>query len=170
MKRALNKYLSTLPREELEQEVKKLYDLFKPVRDYYQLELGEDTAGVLQQYKDKIKAEYFPKRGFGRARSGASRKVVTQFKKIAVHPKDVVELWLYRTEMMIEFTLAYGDIDEPFYNSLASGFEQACKIMQREKLEAEFRAYCQSLFSKTFNLGWGIHGELRDIYGELVER
>lgn len=169
MKRSLNKYLSTLSRKDLEQEIKKLYDAFKPVRDYYHLELDENTAEVLQQYKDKIKAEYFPKRGFGKARNGASRKVITEFKKIATHPKDVVELWLYRTEMMVEFTLEYGDINEAFYNSLASGFEQACKIMQKEQLTTEFRSYAQSMLSKTFGLGWGIHDDLKDIYDEFVE-
>lgn len=169
LKRSLNKYLSTLSRKDLEQEVKKLYDIFKPVREYYQLELDESTAEILQQYKDKIKAEYFPKRGFGRAGNGASRKVITEFKKISTHPKDVVELWLYRTEVMIDFTLEFGDIDEPFYNSLASGFEQACKIMQKEQLSTEFRSYAQLMLSKTFGLGWGIHDELKYIYDKYVE-
>ena len=122
----------------LEAEIKKLYSKFSNVQQYYNMELSQDTTAILNEYKEKIRQEYFPKRGYGKARNGVSRKVVTDFKKISIFKSDLIELILFRVEMMIEFTKAYGDIDEPFYNSLESSFEEACKIVKSEKLELDF--------------------------------
>lgn len=168
MKKELNKYLNSLSEKELIQELKKLYDKFEPIRQYYAMELSDDSEKVLAEFKARIKKEYFPNRGFGRASSKASRKVVTDFKKIAVHKKDVVDLLLYRTEMMIEFTAAYGDIDEAFYNSLSSGFAEACKLIKREKLETHFSVYCQELISQCYNFGWGVYDDLKGAYQEYL--
>lgn len=106
VKTELNKYLKDLSRPELEKEVKKLYSKFKEVKKYYEMEFCEDTTEILNEYKDKIKQEYFPKRGFGKARNSVSKKVISDFKKISIFQKDVIELLLYRVEMMIEFTNA----------------------------------------------------------------
>mgnify|MGYP001127043026 CR=1 FL=1 len=110
VKTELNRYLKDLGKKELENEVKKLYSKFKDVKKYYELELSQDTTAVLNEFKEKIKQEYFPKRGFGRASNQASRKVVSDFKKISIFNKDIIELLLYRTDMMIENTKTYGDI------------------------------------------------------------
>ena len=152
--------------KELIAEIKKLYDKFESVKKYYQLELSGDSEKVLSEYKSKIKKEYFPNRGYGRARSSVSRKVITEFKKISIHPKDLIELILYRTEMMLEYTNAYGDIDEPFYNSLCKSFEQACNMIKQEKLEPYFKDYCNELVGKSSYLGWGVSYSMRDMYEE----
>ncbi len=169
MKSELNKYLKTLSKEELIKEVKKLYDKISGVKEFYKIDLSSDTSKIVQEYKEKIKKEYFPKRGYGKARSGVSRKVISDFKKISIHKKDVVELLLYRTEMMLEFTSEYGDIDEPFYNSLESSFAEACKLIHKEQLQKYYRKYCQELVSKAYSFGWGVYDSLKYDYQEYVE-
>jgi len=164
MKRELTKYLNSLSDKELIKEVKKLYDKFDVVKKYYELELGDDSEKILKDFKDQIKKEYFPSRGYGHARSSVSKKVVTEFKKISVHQKDVIELLLYRVEVMLEFTNQYGDIDGSFYSSLENSFEQACKLIRKEKLESHFKNYCQELVSQTIHLGWGVSYNMRDVY------
>lgn len=166
MKRELNKYLNSLSEKELIREVKKLFDRFPAVQDFYAMELAADTSKILDEYKKKIQKEYMPVRGYGRASSSASLKIIRDFKKISIHAKDVVELLLYRTEMMIEFSKAYGDINEAFYNSLASSFAQACKLISKEKLEKEFRTHCQTLVGDTYDFGWGVYDELNYIYSD----
>jgi hypothetical protein len=160
MKREFNKYLKSLSEKELVKELQKVYSKFEPVRKYYQLELSDNSEAILSEFKAKIKKEYFPSRGYGRARNSVSRKVITDFKKISVHKKDLVELLLYRAEMMLEFTSNYGDIDQPFYNSLGSSFEEACKLIKKEKLETHYKIYCRELVGKSYNFGWGIYYDL----------
>jgi len=157
MKREFNKYLKSLSEKELIKELQKIYTKFEPVRKYYQLELGNNSEAILNEFKTKIKKEYFPSRGYGSARNSVSRKVVSEFKKISVHSKDVVELLLYRVEMMLEFTLAYGDMDEPFYNSLESSFGEACKLIRKERLNHYYKEYCRELIGKSNNFGWGVY-------------
>lgn len=169
MKKELNKYLKSLTEKELIQEVKKLYDKFESVKKYYELELGESTEKILEEFKERIKKEYFPKRGFGKARNSESKKVISEFRKISVHQKDIVELLLYRTEMILAFTNEYGDMNASYYSSLESGFEQACKLIKKEQLRSEYRNYCQELVGKSFGFGWGIHDTLRHYYREYVD-
>lgn len=68
----LNKFLKEMTKPELEKEIKKLYSKFKEVKQYYEMELSGDTTDVLNQFKLRLQQEYFPKRGYGKARSGAN--------------------------------------------------------------------------------------------------
>lgn len=170
MKREFNKYLKTLSQKELIKELQTLYSKFESVKKYYQLELSGDSTVVVKEYKERIRKEYFPNRGYGAARSSVSRKVISDFKKISVHPKDIVELLLYRTEMMLEYTIAYGDIDEAFYNSLETSYEQACKLIQSEKLQMEYKVYCQELVGKANNFGWGVYDGLEYSFEKCFEK
>lgn len=137
--------------------MKKLYDKFDNVKKYYELELSDNSDKILLEYKKKIKKEYFPPRGYGKGRSSISRKVILDFKKISVHKKDEAELWLYRVEVMLEYTLQYGDIDESYYLTLENSFVDACEIIGKEKLKKYFNEYCLELISKASNFGWGVH-------------
>jgi len=165
-KKELSKYLKQSTKEELEKEVKNLYNKFKEVKQYYEIEFTTDTTNILENYKSKIYKEYFPAGRYGKARNNVSRKVVTDFKRIATFQKDVIELLLYRVEIMLKFTMTYGDIDEAFYNSLTRSFDEACKLTKKEKLESEFKIECSDLIDKASNFGWGVHDALTYSYEE----
>lgn len=165
-KSELSKYLKQSTKAELEKEVKKLYDKFKEVKQYYEIEFSTDTTDILETYKQKIYKEYFPSGRYGKGRNNVSRKVVTDFKRISIFQKDVIELLLYRVEVMLKFTNTYGDIDEAFYNSLARSYDEACKLTKKEKLEAEFKIECSDLIDKASNFGWGVHDALTYSYEE----
>lgn len=164
MKKDFNRYLKSLDAKSLSNELKKLYDKFDLVRKYYEIELGQNSDAIVKEYKHKIKKEYFPTRGYGAARSSVSKKIISEFRKVSVHNSDVVELLLYRTEMMLEYTLAYGDIDEAFYNSLCSSFSQACKIISKDALQEYYRDYCLRLISMSEGFGWGVYYDLSEEY------
>ena len=91
-----------------------------------------------------------------------------EFKKISVHKKDVIELLLYRTEMMIEFSKEYGDMNESYYNSLETGFTEACKLIREERLKHSFNEYCQKLIDLSYNFGWGVYDSLKYAYEGYV--
>jgi len=167
IKSELNKYLKELNRTELEVEIKKLYTKFGEVKKYYEIELSQDTSKVLNEFKNRIRKEYFPSRGNGRASNKESRKVISEFKKISIFQKDVIELILCRVETMIEFTKTYGDIDEPFYNSLESSYNEACKLILNEKLEKEYKGDCRRLMNETYHFGWGLYDGLKYSYNNF---
>jgi len=162
-KSKLNTYLKEMTRLELEGEIKKLYSKFNEVKQFYELELSEDTSAILNKFKDKIEKEYFPTRGYGKGRSKESRKVITDFKKISVFNKDVVELLLCRVENMIGYA-SYGDMNDAFYNSLISSFNEACQLISSERLENEYLVKCRKLVDETGDLGYGVTESFEDLY------
>lgn len=164
MKREFNKYLKTLSEKELVKEIQKLYAKFEPVRQFYKIELSGDTTALVATYKAKMKKEYFPSRGYGKARSSVSRKIFSDFKKVSIFQKDVIDLLLYRVEMMLDFTLAYGDIDEPYYNTLEKSFDNACELIKKEQLESFFKTYCKELVNKSSVFGWGVYDGMTYTY------
>ncbi len=168
MKRELNKYLNELTKKELEAEVKKLYTKFKVVKNFYDMELSQDTTAILEQFKLKIQKEYLPARGFGRASNRESKKVITEFKKIAVFKQDLIDLILFRVKVMLDYTFTYGDIDEPFYNSMDSSFGDACKLIKAEQLEKKYEAQLQNFIHQASKFGWGVYDSFVYLYEEYI--
>jgi hypothetical protein len=172
MKRIFIKFINTLDERDLAKELQKLYTKFPEVKKYYEMELSPTTDKVVEQYKAKIKKGYFKPNGFGRAKSSVSRKVIAEFKKIAIHQSDVVELWVYRTELMAKYVVERDYYSETFTGSLISSFETCCKMIIKERLESEFEPRCKEIVILTQEL-WGLPDELQRVYeayfGELVQ-
>ena len=172
MKRIFIKFINTLDERDLAKELQKLYTKFPEVKKYYEMELSPTTDKVVEQYKAKIKKGYFKPNGFGRAKSSVSRKVIAEFKKIAIHQSDVVELWVYRTELMAKYVVERDYYSETFAGSLISSFETCCRMIIKERLEFEFEPRCKEIVILTQEL-WGLPDELQRVYeayfGELVQ-
>ena len=169
-KRDLTKYLNDLSKEDLIKEVEKLYQKFGDVKTFYDIELSGDTAAIVQKVKDKLKKEYMPDRGFGKARSSEAKKVISEFAKVSIYPRDLIDVILYRVEMAIEFTKTYGDIDMPFYDSAINAFYKAVELIQKEMLEEEFKLRCNEVVYSTRNFGWGFHDGLKYAYDEYLSK
>ena len=127
-KKDLTKFLSELNKDELIKEIQKLYNKFPIVKTYFEVELSGDTSSLLDKAKEQIKNEFYPKRGEAKARSSILKKVIDDFIKVSIYPKDIVELHLFRFEMAAQFQSDYGDMDEPFYNSACSAFAKASMV------------------------------------------
>lgn len=153
-KRDLTKYLNDLSKEELFKEVEKLYQKFKEVKNYYDIDLGGDTTELVKQIKAKIKNEYMPARGFGKARSSFVKKLIDDFAKVSIYPSDLIDVILYRVEIATEFGISFGYDSEAFYNSCDSAFERALILIKKNNLEFEFKERCRQLILKTNNHGW----------------
>ncbi len=119
--RELKRHLGQRSQAELAADIVDLFTRLDPVKDYYQIRLdaGHDEE-LIAKYKAVIEREFFPTRGFGRARLATARKAITDYKKVSTSIAGLVDLMLFYVEMGVRFTNTYGDIDEPFYNSMES--------------------------------------------------
>jgi Family of unknown function (DUF6155) len=164
---ALKQYLKTCPRQELINHIADLFTKFDSVRDYYEARLSpEDDAAVREKYKEVIKNEFFPKRGFGDARLSVARKAVSDYKKVSKSKEGLADIMLYYVETGVEFTTAYGDIDEPFYNSMESMYKRAAEFIVEHELRDVFERRCRRIVAATSDMGWGFHDGLSDLYEE----
>jgi hypothetical protein len=163
-KKEFKKFLSELSKEELVKEIEKLCSKFPLVKTFYDVELSGDTAKLLSEAKRKIENEYFPLRGFGKARSGEVKKIIDDFAKVSIYPKDLIDLYLFRFEMAVKFTNAYGDIDDVFYTSAINVYAKALKLIFHHGYESEFNHRCKLLMEETRNIGWGFSDGVEELY------
>jgi hypothetical protein len=166
----LKSYLQQVSKEQLADDITELFTKFEPVRDYYQTKLlPENNSQIIEKYKAIIRNEFFPARGFGKARLLVARKAVSEYKKICRTNASLADLMLFYVEQGVRFTDAYGDIDEPFYNSMESMFKKAVEFIVTHKLQDVFEDRCRRIVSDTSGMGWGFHDQLSDIYNEHFE-
>ncbi len=160
-------YFSHLSKEDLLKELSEIMKRFPQVKQYYQSRFNTNAQHeLLEQYKKKLKNQFFPDRGFGKAGLSVARKVVTDYKKIASNKEDIIDLMLFYVEQGVLFTFEYGDIDEPFYNSMESMYVNTLQLIKKENLLEQFRDRCKMIVDKTSDMGWGFHDTLADYYEE----
>ena len=137
------------------------------VKSYYQLRLNETPNDeLLARYKNRIQDAFFPKRGFGEARLSIAQKPIQEYKKITNSPNALIDLMVFYVELGVKFTIAYGDIDAPFYSSVESMFARAIKLMAKYQLRDQFEMRCRNIVQATSHTGWGFHDNLSATFTE----
>jgi hypothetical protein len=164
----LKQYLKDCPKEELAKDIIELCKRFPSVKDYYQLKLNpDDETHVIVKYKQIIEHEFFPARGYGKAKLSVARKAVSEYRKVCRNPVNLADIMLFHVEQGVKFTNAYGDIDEPFYNSMESMYGDAIKWVSKNELQDIFQQRFQKIVKDTSSIGWGFHDTLLEIYEEV---
>ncbi|HLG33284.1 MAG TPA: DUF6155 family protein [Bacteroidia bacterium] len=166
---SIKKYLQSLSREELVEQVMELHKKYDDVKTYYKYMINPADKTVAEKYKRVIRNEFFPSRGgYGDPKLRVARKAVNDFKKLSPLSESLVDVMLHYVESGVEFTNAYGDINEPFYNSVASMFYDVCKHIRENNLTPVFEKRCWKIVADTDGIGWGFHDELADYYSEFI--
>lgn len=166
----LKKHLRTRSQAELIADIAELYKRFQPVKDYYQIQLypqGEEQ--VAAKFKKIIKDQFFPARGFGKARLSVAKKAITEYKKVNKTIVGLVDIMLFYVEQGVRFTDAYGDIDEPFYISMETMYEKAVQEIIKHKQKDIFQKRCQKIVLDTSDMGWGFYDTLSEIYEDAFQ-
>ena len=91
------------------------------------------------------------------------RKVVNEFRSITTSPSDLADLMICPVDNGVEFTHAFGDINEPFYVSIERMYDAACKHIAGNNLRNTFQTRCADIMSDTHHLGCGCHDMLSEI-------
>ena len=162
---SLKMYFSRKTKEQLTEELQFLIKWFPQVKEYYHFQLSpEKQEEILDQYKRRIKREFFPERGFGSGKPSVGRAPILQFVKLSSSPEHLVDLMLYYVEMGVKYTLAYGDIDEPFYESLESVYEDSLDLIKENNLYGQFRSRCKKVMTDTNGAGWGFGDYIKELF------
>lgn len=166
----LKKHLKSLDREDLIRLVVELSKTSKEAENYLAAQVQGDTA-VEELYKEaklQIQNEFFPRKGEPKLRLAHAKKAISNFGKFTNDRVLKTDLMLHYVEMGTEFTIAYGDIDGPFYNSLASMFHQVVEACNGEPaMLLQFGERLDSVYSDAGQVGWGYQDSLADSYCSL---
>ncbi len=123
-----------------------------------------DWEGSSNKFRKTIEYEFFPARGFGKARLAIAKKAITEFKRVSQTPDSLADIMLFYVEQGVMFTNEYGDINEPFYASMETMYEKTIELINQHKLHNIFQVRCQKVVKDTSDMGWGFHDTLQDIY------
>src|SRR3989337_1317567 len=153
--RQLRQFLNDRSRDELIAEISTLYGRFAAVKEYYEVKLTpEGLQRSLAKCKEIISNEFFPRRGFGKARLSVAKKAITDFGKVSSSPEYIADLMLYFVETGIEYTSTYGDNDEAFYRNLEGMYSRALELIFDNHLAREFSDRCEGVIANTVDIGW----------------
>jgi hypothetical protein len=166
-KAALQKHLQHLEKEELIAQLLQLFGKFKMVNEHFQMEYGEDTQEVVNAYKHKIRKAYFSNRRIRRPRTASAKKLITEFKKVALFEYDIIDLLLFRVENSIEFADKNGYMSDAFYKSILSAFGEAIQLMSKSNLTAEFKDRCEKSIWFAGELECGLNYPMQDMLSRL---
>jgi hypothetical protein len=166
----LKKKLKGFENKELTELIVELYKFNDDVKQYLSSKfIGEEANTQLYEAaKKKIKDEFFPERGFGKMRLNVAKKAITDFKKITGDLGRTLDLMLFYVEMDTAFTKTYGDVEERFYNSMASMYDKVATECEKDKaLFLKYRERLYAVVQKSARTGWGYHDDLSSIYDSL---
>ena len=160
----MKKYLLSLNKKQLVDLVAILFKQIPQVNYYFRLQLDEKASNkIVDKYKKSIKNEFFPTRGFGKARLSIARKAVDTFKQVAPRSLLLIDLMFYYVEQGVKYTLEYGDICESFYISMETMFERALELAKKIEGLKNFQERSSEIVFKTCGIGWGFHDRLSEI-------
>lgn len=155
-------------------------DLLKVIADLYRLSKDNqhflharygDTAASLAPYKEIIRHAVFPKfENDQDLHLSEGRKAIRDYKKAVGDTKNVLELMVYYIECGNDCTLAYGDFDAAFYDSLCSMFSAVVNLLKMPEnaaLMPIFKTRLEFIVRKSEGLGWGYHDYIADLMDEL---
>jgi hypothetical protein len=157
--------LETFDRQGLVGLVKDLFEYSADNRAFLNArfaDAGQEQA-ALEEHRRRIIEVFFPKRGFSDLKLGPARKAIRDYHKATSDLAGTLDLMLTYAETGTKFTNQFGDIDEPFYNSLESVLDDLAKRLKTSEgaeMYPRFRERLLKLARAAGYIGWG--------YGDYV--
>lgn len=154
-KRALTKYLQSLDKQELEDQVLDLYTRFKPVKEYYNFVFNPKEEKLVEEAKFKISNEYFPlKRRKARARRSVAQKYIKQFLLLEMDAALIADVMLFNIETAQRFNDRKRINQEAFYKSMFNSFEQAVTFVTQNGLKAVYEKRISAIVEIAWEQEW----------------
>ena len=128
---------------------------------------------LLEEYREKIIQEFFPERNpyDSFPKMGKIKQWIRDYQKGTGDMAGTTELMVTFQEQGANFTMAYGDIDERFYDSLLSGWNDLEKMLTKTapELFPAFRERMLEIVKPVYGrVGWGygdgVFAAVADIY------
>jgi len=138
-KKDLKKYLRSLEKDNLEEQILELYDKFDIVRTYYNFAFNPKEDRLMGEAKFRISKEYFPeKHRKAKARRSIAQNQVRHFLQLGVDASLIADLMLFNIEIAQTFSSDKHTIAESFSKSFFKSFEQAVFYIIQNEMTSEF--------------------------------
>ena len=175
----IRKRLLLMDKSELVAQIKDLYALSDANRRFLESRFAQDrdqVDAILTDYKQEIEYCFFGKRDIPEEspRLRDARRLIREYRKATKDAFGTLDLMLHYVETGTELTNTYGDIDEPFYNSLESMLNEFCEGIfnssDPEQAYDQFDNRLVDLKIAVFGIGWGYGDAVQEILNDLESR
>lgn len=164
-KRDLKKYLATLPKEELEEQLMGLYEKFAEVKTYYNFVFNPKEDKLEQEAKSKISNEYFPIKGKRpKLRRSTAQKYIKGFLTLGVDPFVVADVMLYNIEVAQKYSAKRQLKYDSFYKSMLNSYKQAVDYVVTNGVAAEYKQRILAIHDEAHRQEWENRKEFERIY------
>ena len=154
-KRDLSRYLESLSKKELEDQMHELYKRLKEVREFYNFVFNPKEDKLIDEIKFKINKEYFPPAGRKpKKRRSTAQKAIRNFIKLGVDAEKIADVMLYNIETAQRFCEAKPVNQTAFYKSILNSFDEAAQFIQEYHLLDKFKTRLEQIVSETENQHW----------------
>ena len=163
---AIRQQIADWPKPALLELVKDLHDASPENRDFLRARFDAENSGgeALEKYRRKIIEQFFPLRGEGKLKLAEARKAIRDYRKATGNVAGTIDLMLTYVENGTEFTQQFGDINEPYYNSLESALNELAGLLRGEG--REIYPHCRNRLARVEQLashiGWGYGDYVRE--------
>ena len=162
-KSKFNHFVESLEKEELIEEMKKLYTRISEVKDFYAMELGSDVdrKRIFDGAKKKID-RYYRTKSYRKPKAPRIRylqNLLREMHSLSVFTHETVDLYLYDVEKALDFLDQYYFYSKTLYNHLEKIFTTACKLIHEGRLQEMFDVRIERIMQ--------IAGNHREIYSEF---
>lgn len=169
-KRDLKKYLDTLTKRQMQEQVLDLYTRFKEVKVFYDFAFNPKEDKLLEEAKIKIAKEYNLNVRKPKARRSVAQKLIKHFKKLEVQPEIIAELMLYNIEMAQIFSSERRIKQESFYVSMLNSFREAVAYVFDYNLDTYFIQKLEKITDESYHQKWFNHVAFENTLQGMISR
>lgn len=164
-KRDLKKYLASLPKEELEQQLLALYEKFADVKAYYNFVFNPKEDKLEQEAKSKISNEYFPLKGKRpKLRRSTAQKYIKNFLSLGVDSFVVADVMLYNIEVAQKYSAKRQIRYDSFFKSMLNSYKQAVDYVVANGISPNFKDRILAVHDEAYRQDWENKKEFERIY------
>ena len=138
-KRAFKKYIKSLEKEDLEEQIMDLYNRFDDVRVFYNFVFNPNEEKLVKEAKFKISKEYFPPNNRKpKKRRSVAHKLIKHYLKLEMEPHALADVMFYNIEIAQTFSNDKDNLTEAFQKSILKSYEQAAEYVIANRISSDF--------------------------------
>ncbi|MBT8318609.1 MAG: hypothetical protein KJP01_00585, partial [Gramella sp.] len=138
-KRAFKKYINSLEKEDLEEQLLDLYNRFDEVKTFYNFAFNPNEDKLVKEAKFKISKEYFPPNNRKpKARRSVAQKLIKHFLKLGMEPHILADIMFFNIEIAQTFSRDKENITDAFQKSILNSYEQAVNYVIDQGISSDF--------------------------------
>lgn len=153
-KRDLQKYLETLTKAQMKDQILDLYSRFKEVKVFYDFAFNPKEDKILEDAKIKITKEYNLHVRKAKMRRSVAHKLIKHFRKIEVQPDIIADLMLFNIEIAQVYSSEKRIRQDSFYVSMLNSFREAVTYVKDNQLVTSFIGRLEKIVDESYDQKW----------------